>query len=114
MWQRVGIVGAVLFAIVNGLILIGGCIITMFRLKSKICIGIAAGMCCAFAAIQVGGYANHILTQYPNLLLFYGGMAIVYLLPGIEQEFITYEDKLFAEQEERKRIKQEKKLASRV
>lgn len=114
MWQRVGIVGAVLFAIVNGMILIGGCIITMFRLKSKICIGIAAAMCCAFIAIQVGGYANHILTQYPNLLLYYGGMAIVYLLPDIEQEFITYENKLFAEQEEKKRIKLEKKLASRV
>ena len=114
MWQRVGIVGAVLFAIVNGLILFGGCIITMFRLKSKICIGIAAGMCCAFFSIQLGGYANHILVQYPNMLLYYGGMAIVYLLPNIEKEFITYENKLFAEQEEKKRIKLEKKLASRV
>lgn len=109
MWQRVGIVGAVLFAIINGMILIGGCIISMFRLKSKKCIGIAAAMCCAFAAIQVGGYANHILMQYPNLLLFYGGMAIVYLLPDIENDFITYENKLVAEQEERKRLKLEKK-----
>lgn len=114
MWQRVGIVGAVLFAIVNGMILVGGCIITMFKLKCKKCIGIAAGMCCAFFAIQLGGYANHILTQYPNLLLYYGGMAIVYLLPDIEQEFVTYENKLVAEQEERKRLKLEKKRLSRV
>lgn len=114
MWQRVGIVGAVLFAIINGMILIGGCIISMFRLKSKKCIGIAAAMCCAFAAIQVGGYANHILMQYPNLLLFYGGMAIVYLLPDIENDFITYENKLVAEQEERKRLKLEKKRLQRV
>ena len=114
MWQRVGIVGAVLFAIVNGMILVGGCIITMFKLKNKMCIGIAAGMCCAFVAIQLGGYANHILTQYPNLLLYYGGMAIVYLLPSIEPEFVTYENKLVAEQEERKRLKLEKKRLSRV
>lgn len=114
MWQRVGIVGAVLFAIVNSMILAGGCIITMFKLKSKKCIGIAAGMCCAFIAIQLGGYANHILTQYPNLLLYYGGMAIVYLLPSIEPEFVTYENKLVAEQEERKRLKLEKKRLSRV
>ena len=114
MWQRVGIVGAVLFAIVNGMILLGGCIVTMFRLKSKKCIGIAAAMCCAFAAIQVGGYANHILTQYPNLILYYGGMAIVYLLPDIEQEFVTYENKLVAEQKERRRLKLEKKRLSRV
>ena len=114
MWQRVGIIGAVLFGIVNGMILIGGCIITMFRLKSKKCIGIAAAMCCAFIAIQLAGYANHILIQYPNLLLFYGGMAIVYQLPYIEKEFIIYENKLFAEQEERKRIKLEKKRLSRL
>ena len=114
MWQRVGIVGAVLFAIVNGMILIGGCIITMFRLRSKKCIGIAAAMCCAFAAIQVGGYANHILTQYPNIILYYGGMAIAYLLPDIEKEFVTYENKLVAEQKERKRLKLEKKRLSRV
>lgn len=114
MWQRVGIVGAVLFAIVNSMILIGGCIITMFKLKNKMCIGIAAAMCCAFIAIQVGGYANHILLQYPNLLLYYGGMAIVYLLPSIEPEFVTYENKLVAEQEERKRLKLEKKRLSRV
>lgn len=114
MWQRVGIVGAVLFAIINGLILIGGCIITMFKLKNKACIGVSAGFCCAFLAIQVGGYANHILLQYPNLFLFYGGMAIVYLLPDIEKEFVLYENKINEEQEERKRLKLEKKKQSRV
>lgn len=114
MWQRVGIVGAVLFAIINGLILLGGCIITMFNLKNRACIGISAGFCCAFLAIQVGGYANHILTQYPNLLLYYGGMAIVYLLPSIEKEFELSENKLYAEQQERKRLKLEKKKQSRV
>lgn len=114
MWQRVGIVGAVLFAIINGLILLGGCVITMFKLKNRACIGISASFCCAFFAIQVGGYANHILTQYPNLLLYYGGMAIVYLLPSIEKEFELSENKLYAEQQERKRLKLEKKKQSRV
>ena len=71
-------------------------------------------MCCAFIAIQLAGYANHILIQYPNLLLFYGGMAIVYQLPYIEKEFTIYENKLFAEQEERKRLKLEKKRLSRL
>lgn len=113
-WQRTGIVGAITFAITNILILAGGCIITLIRLKTKSAKGVAAGFCCAFLAIQLGGYANHILLQYPNLFLFYGGMAIVYLLPGIEQEFVAYENKLYAEQEERKRLKLEKKKQSRV
>lgn len=114
LWQRVGIVGAVLFAIVNGLILFGGCIIVFNRLKNKICIGIASGFCCSFLAIQAGGYANEILLQFPNLFLFYGGMAIVYLLPDVEKEFEIYYNQLFAKQEELKRIKLEKKKLSRV
>ena len=114
LWQRVGIVGAILFAIVNGLILFGGCIIVFTKLKSKVCIGIASGFCCSFLAIHAGGYANHILLQYPNLFLFYGGMAIVYLLPDIEKDFEVYCNQLFAKQEEHKRLKLEKKKLSRV
>ena len=114
LWQRVGIVGAIIFGIINGIILLGGSIIVFARLKNKACIGIASSFCCAFLAIQAGGYANHILLQYPNLFLFYGGMAIVYLLPDIEQEFVAYENRLYAEQEERKRLKLEKKKQSRV
>lgn len=114
LWQRAGIVGEVLFAIINGMILLGGIIIVFVELKSKVCIGIASAFCCAFTAIQVGGYANHILLQYPNLILYYGGMAIVYLLPGIEKDFESYTNQMYNEQQEKKRLKLEKKLASRV
>ena len=114
LWQRAGIVGELLFAIVNGIILLGGVIIVFVKLKNKVCIGIASAFCCAFASIQLGGYANQILLQYPNLLLYYGGMAIVYLLPGIEKDFDSYINLLYKEQEEKKRLKLEKKLASRV
>ncbi|MBP5339113.1 MAG: O-antigen ligase family protein [Prevotella sp.] len=113
-WQRTGIVGVYVFAAMNILILLGGCFISLFRLTNKSCKGIAAALCCAFLAIQAGGYANHILLQYPNIILFYGGMAIVYLLPAIEQDFIDYEDKLSAIQEEKKRLRLEKKKQSRV
>ncbi len=114
LWQRVGIVGAILFAICNGIILLGGSIITMFILKNKACIGIAAAYCCAFLSIHAGGYTNHILLQYPNVLLFYGGMATVYVLPKIENSFAEYEAEQQARQEEKKRLKLEKKLAKRV
>ena len=76
--------------------------------------GIGSGFCCAFASIQLGGYANQVLMQFPNCLLFYGGLSIVYILPYIEPEWIKYEEKRLAEQEEKKRLKLEKKLASRV
>ena len=113
-WQRTGIVGVFVFAGMNIIILLGGCFITFFRLKNKACKGIAAALCCGFLGIQAGGYANHILLQYPNIILFYGGMAIVYLLPAIEPNYIAYEEKVLAIQEEKKRLKKEKREKSRV
>lgn len=113
-WQRTGIVGVYVFATMNIIILLGGCLISFFRLKNKACKGIAAALCCGFLGIQAGGYANSILMQYPNLVLFYGSMAIVYLLPAIEPEYIAYEEKKVAEQEEKKRLKKEKQEKSRV
>jgi hypothetical protein len=52
--------------------------------------------------------------QFPNCLIFYGGLAIVYVLPYIEPEWVKYEEQLWAKEEEQKRLKLEKKLASRV
>ena len=86
----------------------------MFRLRSPSLIGIGGGLCSAFVAIQLGGYANQVLMQFPNCLTFYGGLAIVYILPYIEPEWIKLEERRYAEQEEKKRIKLEKKLAKRV
>ncbi len=113
-WVRTGAIGVTVFAICMFLMFIGGCIIVFFKLKSKSLIGIGGGLCSAFVAIQLGGYANQVIYQYPNGLTFFGGMAIVYLLPYIEQEWIELEQQRLAEQEEKKRIKLEKKLAKRV
>jgi hypothetical protein len=113
-WQRTGIVGVYIFAFMNILILAGGCVITLTRLRTKTCQGLAGGLSCAFLAINAGGYANHILLQYPNLILFYGGMTIVYLLPYIEDDFEAWENKEIEKQEEKKRLKLEKRKASRV
>ena len=113
-WIRTGPVGMTVFVITT-FIMFAGAVLTIFtRLKSKSLMGIGAGFCCAFVSIQLGGYANQVLMQFPNNLIFYGGLAIVYILPSIEPEWIEYENKRLAKQEEKKRLKLEKKLASRV
>ena len=71
-------------------------------------------MCSAFVAMQLGAYGNQVLTQFPNCLITYGGLTIVYILPHIEQEWIEYENKLLAKQEEKKQLKLEKKKQSRT
>jgi hypothetical protein len=113
-WLRTGIIGITIFIITMLMMLGGACYIILFRLKSPSLIGIGGGLCCAFIAIQLGGYANMVLMQFPNGLTFYGGLTIVYILPYLEPEWIKYEQKRLAKQEEKKRIKLERKLASRV
>ena len=113
-WVHTGPIGVTVFACCMFLIFIGGCYIVMFKLKNKTLIGIGAGACCAFVSINLGGYANQVLFQYPNGLTFFGGMAIVYILPYLEPEWEEYEQKRIAQIEEKKRLKLEKKLASRV
>lgn len=113
-WIRTGQVGLTVFLSCLGVILLGGCAIVFFKLKNPALRGIGAGMCCAFAGFQVGAYGNQVLMQFPNGVIYFGGMAIVYILPFIEKEYEEYEQKRLDIQEERKRLKEEKKKASRV
>lgn len=113
-WLRTGPIGITVFIITMLAMLGGACWIVLFRLKSKSLIGIGGGFCSAFVAIQLGGYGNQVLMQFPNCLIFYGGLAIVYILPYIEPAWIKLEEKELAERAEKKRLKKEKKLASRV
>ena len=76
--------------------------------------GIGAGLCGHFVAMQLGGYGNQVLMQFPNALITYGGLAIVYILPCLQSEWVEYENKLLAKQNEKKRLKLEKKKQSRV
>ena len=116
-WLRTGIIGMSIFIITMLIMLGAACYIVLFRLKSPSLIGIGGGLCSAFVAIQLGGYANQVLMQFPNCLTFYGGLTIVYLLPYLEPEWIEYEQKRLKIQKEKKlikRIRLEKKLASRA
>ena len=113
-WLRTGRIGITLFVITTLIMLGGACRIVLFKIRNPSLIGIGGGLCSAFVAIQLGGYANQVLMQFPNCLTFYGGLTLVYILPYLEPAWIEYEKKQLAEQEERKRLKLEKKLASRV
>ncbi len=113
-WVHTGPIGLTIFIITTLLMLGGACWVVMFKLKNKSLIGIGGGLCSAFVAIQLGGYANQVLMQFPNCLIFYGGLSIVYVLPYLEPAWIEYEKKRLEEQEKRKQLRLEKKLAKRV
>ena len=113
-WVHTGPIGITTFVILTIIMFLGGCWVVFTKIKNRSLMGVGAGLCGAFAAIQLGGYGNQVLMQFPNCLTFYGGLAIVYILPYIEPAWVEMEEKRFAEQEEKKRLKLEKKLASRV
>lgn len=113
-WIHTGQIGLILLIIVNATTLIGAGYNTMFRIKNPSLRGIAAGITCAFVSLQLGGYGNQVLFQFPNGIMFYGAISIVFVLPRMEPQFNEWEAKQLAAQEERKRLKLEKKRASRV
>ena len=113
-WIRTGIIGITTFLICTAIMLLGACWIVFFTLKSPSLRGIGAGLTCAMVSQQLGAYGNQVLMQFPNGLVFYGGLTIVYVLPYLEKEWVEYENKQLEKQEEKKRLKLEKKLASRV
>ena len=113
-WIHTGIIGITLFLICTAIMIGGACWIVLFRLRSPSLRGIGAGFCCAMISQQLGGYGNQVLLQFPNCLIFYGGLAIVYVLPHIENEWIAYEEEQLAKEAEKKRLKEEKKKTSRV
>ena len=113
-WIHTGIIGITIFLICTAIMIGGACWIVLFKLNSPSLRGIGTGLTCAMISQQIGGYGNQILMQFPNCLIFYGGLTIVYVLPWIEQEWIEYENGQLAIQEEKKRIKLEKKKESRV
>lgn len=113
-WIHTGQIGLILLIIVNATILIGASYNAMFRIKNPRLRGIAAGITCAFVSQQLGGYGNQVLFQFPNGIMFYGAISVVFVLPRIEQQYNEWEEKQLAAQEERKRLKLEKKRAARV
>ena len=113
-WVRTGPIGVTIFACCMVIMLLGASYIVLFKLKNQTLIGIGAGLCAAFTAIQLGGYANQVIYQYPNGVTFFGGMAIVYILPYLESDWNKFENKKLSRQEAEKRLKRIKKLAKRV
>lgn len=113
-WIHTGQIGLILLIIVNATILIGASIITMFRLKNPRLRGIAAAITCAFVSLQLGGYGNQVLFQFPNGLMFYGAISIVFVLPRMEQRYNEWEAVEIEQEEKRKQLKLEKKRASKV
>ena len=108
-WIRTGAIGITVFLAAMAIMFIGASWIVFFKLKSRSLMGIGAGICGAFAAMQLGGYGNQVPLQYPNGLIFFGMLAIVYSFPKLEPSWVEFEEKRLKIIEEERKLKIEKK-----
>ena len=92
-WVRTGWIGVSWFLLCNIIMLLGACCTVFFKIRNRSLMGIGAAWCAGFFAIHLGGYANQILMQFPNVVIFYGGLTTVFLLPKLEKDFEEYETK---------------------
>ena len=113
-WVHTGIIGINVFLFTTAMMWLGAVAVVLFRLRNRALQGIGAGLCCAFASMQLGGYANQVLMQFPNVLLFYGGLAVVYGLPRMEAAFEEEDEARYQRMLEQKRKKEEEKSKRRV
>jgi hypothetical protein len=113
-WIRTGRVGISVFVFSTLIMFFGASWIVFNKLKHRSLMGIGAGICSAFAAIQLGGYGNQVLYQYPNGTIFYGTLAVVFILPALEPAWIEFENQRLEEQREKEKLKEQKKLEARV
>ena len=113
-WIHTGIVGLTIFLFTTALMFLGASRIIMFKLTSSSLRGIGAGLACCFVSMQLGGYGNQVLMQFPNCVVCYGGLSIVFVLPYIEKGWLEYETHYLALRAEKKRLKEEKKKARRL
>ena len=113
-WIRTGAIGITVFLAAMAIMFIGASWVVFFKVKSRSLMGVGAGICGAFAAMQLGGYGNQVLLQYPNGLIFFGMLAVVYNFPELESSWNEFEEKRLKIIEEEQKLKIEKKKSKLV
>ena len=85
-WVETGIAGQLLYFLLMGFIFIKGGIIIFFRLKKPEIKGLCAGMLAGVAGLFVMSSNNEVFTQFPNGVIVYTLIAIVFMAEKIENE----------------------------
>jgi hypothetical protein len=85
-WTRTGKVGLIIFLFCYLMVLAIGSGIIFFGVKDTEVRGISTALICGAVGMLVAGYGNNIFFMYPNYILVYGGLTLVYMAPHYDQE----------------------------
>ncbi|MGN1210494.1 MAG: O-antigen ligase family protein [Candidatus Cryptobacteroides sp.] len=91
LWVETGIVGLLIYLAVMGYIFARAAYIIFFKLKNKRLAGICAGLLSGVAGLFVMSTNNEVFTQFPNSILVYVSLTLVFISPQIEQRMTENE-----------------------
>lgn len=84
LWVETGIVGLLIYLSIMGYIFCKGAYIIFFKLKSRRLAGICAGLLSGIMGLFVMSTNNEVFTQFPNSILVYISIALIFISPQIE------------------------------
>ena len=85
LWVETGIIGLCLYLCVMMYIFVKCAYIIFFKLKNKQLAGICSGLLSGVAGLFVMSTNNEVFTQFPNSILVYTSLALVFISPQIDE-----------------------------
>ena len=88
LFVETGIVGVLLYVAIYLYFIIYGIWISLFKLKTKYVRGIAIASTGGIAGMLVSSYGNEILTQFPNGIIVFVLIALIFACPNLDKHSI--------------------------
>lgn len=92
LWVETGIIGLVIYLSLMGFIFVKGTILVFSRLKDPYVKGICAGLLAGVAGLLAMSTNSEVFSQFPNAVLVYTSLAIVFLGPALERNLEVKKD----------------------
>ena len=86
-WMRLGVVGLTIYLILQFIIYAYGAYIILFKIKNEEIRGLLTGLLCGCAGLLVASYANQVSLQFPNGLLSFTCLTLVFLGPYLDKQY---------------------------
>ena len=92
-WIRTGVVGLTIYLIIQFFIYSIGSYILLFKIKNPEIRGPLTAMLCGCAGLLVASYANMINFQFPNGLMVYTCLTLVFIGPYLDKQYTLEHEK---------------------
>lgn len=91
-WVETGIVGLTFYFMIIGYLLARGMYIVRYKLKNDLVIGYETALLCGFTGLFVMSSNNQVLANFPNGVLAYTSIALLFLGPHYDKQMLENKD----------------------